>query len=132
MKRLFFFNHQNPTARYKLDCSNPCDYAVAERLHALNDWEKSQSELDGRPDCSALGNRQNWRNLQANNMAVDHDDLWVLPLFGSDVVLTFDYVCPFRVSEKAPKIHNHLWKKVINSLEQTELSSYLKVEEKFP
>ena len=40
---------------------------------------------------------------------------------------TEDYVCPFRVSEKAPKIHNHLWKKVINSLEQTELSSYLKV-----
>ena len=40
MKKIFFFNPCNPTGHYLLDLSIGPDYAVAERLLLLNQWEK--------------------------------------------------------------------------------------------
>ena len=123
-----FFNHRNPTGHYVLDLDNPCDYSVAVRCRALNDFEKWRAEEEDRPNCSENGDRENWRNLFVNNQPKQFDQSWIIPDFGSDAKITFDYVSPFRPNSKCVMIADDLWKRAVGILGNAKISSYTKID----
>lgn len=63
----FSFNALNPTGHYRLELSSPVDYAVAERLAILDNWESSVRRAEGKPDVSQVGNFSHARNVQFSN-----------------------------------------------------------------
>ena len=62
MGDLYFFDAENPTGRYELDCSKKRHVEVLQRLIAINNDQKYFYKEQGAPDTSQKGNRQLFRN----------------------------------------------------------------------
>eukprot|EP00439_Symbiodinium_sp_Y106_P069822 s1963_g12.t1 len=63
VKKLLLFTPENPTGHYYLDMSNNADYALAEQILVLNQWETRIEERLAYMDTSQYGNRCHLRNM---------------------------------------------------------------------
>eukprot|EP00931_Biecheleriopsis_adriatica_P100531 TRINITY_DN7581_c0_g1_i2.p1 TRINITY_DN7581_c0_g1~~TRINITY_DN7581_c0_g1_i2.p1 ORF type:complete len:1698 (-),score=359.25 TRINITY_DN7581_c0_g1_i2:105-5198(-) len=90
-KNFLHFNIENPTAHYQLDLGNCCDYAVAEQLMLLNNWEVSVCTRRGQAIVSHTGHGTQVRNPRFQNKEIRLKVFseFRLPEFGT---LELDYV----------------------------------------
>eukprot|EP00438_Fugacium_kawagutii_P020643 Skav223026 [mRNA] locus=scaffold1422:288981:291590:+ [translate_table: standard] len=133
---LFSFNANNPTGHYRLDLSNPIDYAVAEKLAILDNWESTMRSRDGKPDVSQLGNFSHCRNVQYSNCPLPRSFTEWIPVEFD--VLELDYSSSKRPNEASePLDHNafeHLLRTMLqlgNSAPKAKFQALLSLSDKF-
>mmetsp|Transcript_116869 Transcript_116869/g.201958 ORF Transcript_116869/g.201958 Transcript_116869/m.201958 type:complete len:1461 (-) Transcript_116869:100-4482(-) len=109
IRNVCMLNLRNPTGRYTLQLSNPCDRACVSRLQAVSAFEQQLQKAEGRPDVSQHGNYEPVRNLQHNGHSVlageqiaQFADLSV----PSGGVLVLDYASRARALRRGALIEN--------------------------
>ena len=120
---LFSFNANNPTGHYRLDMSNPIDYAVAEKLAILDNWESTLRSRDGKPDVSQMGNFSHCRNVQYSNCPLPRSFTEWIPVEFD--VLELDYSSSKRPSdsEALDALDDFVFSQLLRALLQFVLSS---------
>mmetsp|Transcript_39944 Transcript_39944/g.89654 ORF Transcript_39944/g.89654 Transcript_39944/m.89654 type:complete len:1242 (+) Transcript_39944:42-3767(+) len=96
--RLFYFNPLNATDRFRLALENPADRGVAERLMAINLWDRVRAMGGGILDASRRGNFEGFRNERLDRLPFEFNcTSWDLPFTG---VLEWDYVSPMKLGKE--------------------------------
>jgi len=115
VKKLLLFTPENPTGHYYLDMSNNADYALAEQILVLNQWETRIEERLAYMDTSQYGNRCHLRNMTYAGRRLPVQDVkqWILPM--SDA-FAFDYVSCKRPSSTEPTMESHDFDKLLKLL----------------
>lgn len=103
VKKLLAFTTENPTGHYFLDLANPADFAVAEQVIVLNQWEILIEENLNYVDTSQYGNRCHLRNMSYAGRRLPVQDVkqFILPMADS---FSFDYVSCKRPKATDPTL----------------------------
>ncbi|OLP80408.1 hypothetical protein AK812_SmicGene39185 [Symbiodinium microadriaticum] len=112
---MLIFTPENPTGHYYLDMSNNADYALAEQILVLNQWETRIEERLSYIDTSQYGNRCHLRNMTYAGRRLPVQDVkqWILPM--SDA-FAFDYVSCKRPSSTEPTMESQDFDKLLKLL----------------
>lgn len=123
-QRLFHFNPENPTARYRLDLGNTADYAVGESLVLIDRWEAVMARKKGCVDMSQRGNWSNFRNIMYQNHEIASVADFQLP---SHDTIEFDFVSWRRPPPHARVLQDECWEQVMLMLTMSECKPDAKV-----
>ncbi|CAE7751577.1 TONSL [Symbiodinium pilosum] len=115
VKKLLLFTPENPTGHYYLEMSNSADFALAEQILVLNQWEITIEERLAYADTSQFGNRCHLRNMTYAGRRLPVQDVkqWILPT--SDA-FAFDYVSCKRPSGNDSTLESSDFDKLLKSL----------------
>lgn len=118
-KNLFSFNVENPTARYRLDLSNCCDYAIAEQLRILDRWESNLSRIKRCEIVSQCGFRTHFRNelYQDRPLNARYMGEFILPEYGD---LQFDYSSSKKPSPNAKPLDARSFDQILLALQRAQ------------
>lgn len=118
-KNLLSFNIENPTARYRLDLGNCCDFAVAEQLLILDRWESNLSRIKRLEIVSQNGFRNHFRNELYQDRPIDARYMGelILPEYGD---LQFDYSSSKKPSPNAKPLDATSFDKILLALQVAE------------
>jgi len=123
-ERLLLFNAESPTGRYSLNLANPSDFAVAEMLFLLDEWEAVSARSRGTEDCSQYGNWSSVRNAIYQNTTIRSFSEWILP---SVDVLQFDYVTWRRPPPNSIHISEDRWETMMRLIAKSPLEDDAKL-----
>lgn len=114
----FVLNVENPTGRYRLDLSNAADYAVAERLAILDQWEIVAKVQLGRADTSQKGNNSQVRNVRfgLRELAAEVMSEWIMPEKG---ILELDYASAKRPPPEARTLDDVPWNTLLAAMSKS-------------
>lgn len=122
------FTPENLTGYYYLDLGNAADFALAEQILVLNQWETlslASKFIDSVPlrieehfgyvDTSQHGNRCHLRNMTYGGRRLPHKDVkqWILPM---SEVFSFDYVSCKRPKPTEPTLEGFEFHKFLKTI----------------
>jgi len=115
VKKLLSFTPENPTGNYFLDLANPADFAVAEQVLVLNQWEILIEENLNYVDTSQYGNRCHLRNMSYAGRRLPVQDVkqFILPHADS---FSFDYVSCKRPKDTDPTLDPEEFQRFLKAL----------------
>lgn len=115
VKKLLAFTTENPTGHYFLDLANPADFAVAEQVIVLNQWEILIEENLNYVDTSQYGNRCHLRNMSYAGRRLPVQDVkqFILPMADS---FSFDYVSCKRPKATDPTLDPEEFQRFLRAL----------------
>mmetsp|Transcript_20179 Transcript_20179/g.47034 ORF Transcript_20179/g.47034 Transcript_20179/m.47034 type:complete len:1474 (+) Transcript_20179:104-4525(+) len=127
-QNILTFNADNPTWHYRLDLALQADFAVAQQLMLLDEWEFGIAKSCGHVDTSQHGNWSRFRNESYNfvplRSSVQRMSHWHLPEYG---MLVFDYVSSRRPSAEAPSVEAQVFDELLLEIQNSKCKCSEKV-----